>query len=492
MLLIHLLFQNDRCLSLLSALIRVNKDFIKINLIPYYFAIHSCYDIFIPELYGASFQLVYQNEINMKTKKGKSSKKIVSLIENYLMKVPKITLWMMLFAIGIILHPEIKGQESSITDKNICFIHYPNFPGAKSTWDDIGYNPIYNTVYIGVTNHIDSVGLFEYNVSKNTMVLKGFISELSHLRAFQWQGKVHSKIIADSDGAIFFSTDGGDMRQLDFMNGPHGYAGGYFMKWDPATENLTNLGMGLQFESLKDMDIDPGTGILYAVTFPQAHFIVYDTKTNNLRDLGRLGCAHVPRVLFTDRWGNCYYVDWRQRLVKYEKGINKLIFDKESLPAFSGTPGVNIITGITAYANNKDRSIIYLITYGGKLLAFHPEKTGIGKVDDLGGVFDASDKEQWDYYVPNLNYGNNGKLYYFIGGHGNFAIMNKTVLIEFDPISREKRIIFEYPTSKLAEATGSDLRDKDGNLYFAGRIEEMDLSANKAFMIKFNPEKEVK
>jgi hypothetical protein len=185
-------------------------------------------------------------------------------------------------------------------------------------------------------------------------------------------------------------------------------------------------------------------------------------------------------------------------LVKYEKSLNKLVFDKESLPAFPGTPGINIITGITAYARNKEKNIIYLVTYGGKLLAFHPEKTGIGTVDDLGGVFDSADKEKWNYYVPNLNFGNNGKLYYFIGGHGNFAIRNKTVLIEFDPLSHEKRIIFEYPTDVLAEATGSDVKDRDGNLYFAGRLDETDSLANysgdrkMAFMIKFNPIKEFK
>jgi hypothetical protein len=238
----------------------------------------------------------------MKIKKGRITEIILNWIGNCLKQNHKIAIRMMLFVICTTFILETEAQESSISKKNICFIQYPDFPGAKSTWGDIGYNPKYNSVYIGVTNHIDSVGLYEYNISKNSMELKGFIDELANLRSFQWQGKVHSKIIADSDGNIYFSTDGGDMRQLDFMNGPHGYAGGYFMKWDPIEKRLTNLGMGLQYESLKDIDLDPESGIIYAVTFPQVHFIVYDAKKNNLRDLGRLGCAHVPRVLFTDQW----------------------------------------------------------------------------------------------------------------------------------------------------------------------------------------------
>ncbi len=424
----------------------------------------------------------------------KISEKILNLIEPYSVKNAKIGLGMILVVIFTIINIEVNGQEKSITEKNIRFIEYPGFPGAQSTWNDIGYNPKYNTVYIGVTNHIDSLGLYEYNVSKNDMELKGFISDLANLRSFQWQGKIHSKFIADPDGNMYFSTDGGDTRHLDFMDGPHGYAGGYLMKWDPAGEKLTNLGMGLQYESMKDIDLDPETGIIYAVTFHQVHFLVYDTKKNNLRDLGRFGSSYVPRVLFTDHWGNCYCVDWRLRLVKYEKSIDKLVFDKESLPVFPSTSASDsrdhLTLPIIAYAKDEDKGIIYFITEGAKLLAFHPQKIGIGKVEDLGGVFDAKGKEKWDYLAGNLNIGNNGKLYYFIGGHGHYAIKNKTVFIEFDPHSHEKRILFEYPTTTIQEVTGSSVKDKEGNLYFAARKDDGS-GASKPFMIKFNPEKEV-
>ena len=33
--------------------------------------------------------------------------------------------------------------------------------------------------------------------------------------------------------------------------------------------------------------------------------------------------------------------------------------------------------------------VIYLMTYGAKLLAFHPQERGIGPVEDLGGIYDA-------------------------------------------------------------------------------------------------------
>lgn len=394
---------------------------------------------------------------------------------------------------------ELVAQAKPITKDNIKFIKYPGFNDQHSTWGSIGYSKVRNKIFIGVTNHKNNVALYQYDVDKREMNNFGFIGDLINLREFQWQGKIHSKIAEGKDGKMYFSSDGGEVREEYLMNNPQGYAGGFFFEWDPENERLTNLGMGLQYESLKDMDMDPETGILYGISYPQAHFLVYNTKENKLRDFGRLASAHVPRVLFTDQWGNCYYTDWRQRLVKYEVESDKLVFAKEALPSFSGTPGGFIITGITAYAKDPENGIIYLVTYGAKIMAFHPQKEGIGRVEDMGGVFDITGGEMWKPYVPNLNIGNNGKLYYIIGGHGNFVVKDKTVMIEFDPKTGLKRIIYQYDIDELVEATGSGVRDKEGNLYFAGRFTDnktfdpnQEFDYSKPFMIKFNPEKPVK
>ena len=402
-----------------------------------------------------------------------------------------------------VLHMNSNSKLNSISKKSIQFIDYPDFPSANSTWGSIGYNPATNCVYIGVTNHKNKIGLYEYNTKSDKIELKGFINEMAHLRDYQWQGKIHTKIVFDSNGKVFFGTDGGESMQEYLMNHPEGYTGGFLMAWEQKTNLLTNLGVPMQYESIKDIDIDTETGKLYAITYPQAHFITYDIEKNEQKDFGRLGSSHVPRVLFTDNWGNCYYVDWRQRLVKYEKSSDKLIFATESLPAFEGTPGAVIITGITGYAKDSKSNTIYLVTYGAKMLAFHPLETGIGEVDDLGACYDLADSIIWKPYVPNLNVGHNGKLYYFIGGHGNYVKEGTSVLMELDPKTKQKRIVFEFPTSELSEVTGSGVIDKYGNLYFAGRkmrpkssetdnlLPTLDDNVSIPFLIKFNPEKEL-
>ncbi len=385
-----------------------------------------------------------------------------------------------------------------LTGENVRFLSYPGFPEAHSTWGSIGYSSAYNKVYIGVTNHRDRQGLFEYDVSSKTLQLCGFIGDLGHLRSFEWQGKIHTQIVEGPDGAMYFGTDGGETREEELKEHPAGYGGGFFFKWDPRERRLTNLGMGLPYEGIKDIGADPIDGLLLAVSYPQVHLIAYDVAKNEMRDLGRFGGGHVPRVIFHDWWGNFYYVDWRQRLVEYTHDTRKLVFARDSLPAFPGTPGERIITGITAYAVDKPSGVIYLITYGSKMLAFHPQQTGIGKVDDLGGIYDLEGRPPYNYYCPNLALGKNGKLYYFLGGHGSFAGEGAGVsLMAFDPRTRTKRTVLTYPLSVLSEATGSDVKDPEGNLYYAGRRDDMtaarmgESGASRPFLIIVNPQREV-
>ena len=168
------------------------------------------------------------------------------------------------------------------------------------------------------------------------------------------------------------------------------------------------------------------------------------------------------------------------------------------------TCALPILTGITAYAKDDVRNIIYIVTYGAKILAFHPQQSGIGEVEDLGGVLpDELTNNPWGPYCPNLALGDNGRLYYIVGGHGNFSIDNRTLFMEFDPDTKTHVKLFGFETTVIAEVTGSDVKDKNGNIYFAGRKEiprtsrtsigegEGKGKISKPFMIVFNPDKKI-
>jgi len=50
------------------------------------------------------------------------------------------------------------------------------------------------------------------------------------------------------------------------------------MKWNPATKQLTHLGMGMQYESIKDKEVDLQSDLVYGISYPQAHFLVFDPQ----------------------------------------------------------------------------------------------------------------------------------------------------------------------------------------------------------------------
>jgi len=388
---------------------------------------------------------------------------------------------------------------AEISRRNIRFVEYPDFPEAHSTWRSIGYSSRYNRVFVAVTNHRDRVCLYEWDIAAQSMRCLGSLDSLARLRPWQWQAKVHSQLLEGADGCMYFATDGGESREEFLMEHPDGYGGGMFLKWDPARSRLTTLGSlgdGLRFESIKDIALDPAGGLIYAVSYPQAHFLVFDPASNNLRDLGRLGSEHVPRCVFQDWWGNAYYVDWRQRLVKYERQTGRLLFDQDSLPAFPGTPAADMITGVPTYASDRSRGLIYLITYGNMVLSFQPQRRGIGPVRALGPTLDRP-KLPPPGYSPNLAMADNGRLYYFVGGHGRYAVRDTTLLVEFDPVTRNKRVVLRFPVSEISEVTGCDVKDSQGNLYFAGRRYSREAEnvgesgASRPFMIIFNPQREV-
>ncbi len=70
--------------------------------------------------------------------------------------------------------------------------------------------------------------------------------------------------------------------------------------------------------------------------------------------------------------------------------------------------------------------------------------------------------------------------------------------MEFDPQTRQKRVLASYPLNVLTEATGSDVKDREGNLYFAGRRDDPAVTkfgesgGNRPFLIVLNPEKDMR
>jgi len=389
----------------------------------------------------------------------------------------------------------------AISKANFKFLDYPGFKDAHSSWGAIGYSSKFDKIIVGVTDHQERVAIYSYDCKKETIELANWVTAGGHIQRYQWQGKIHSQIIENkNDGWLYWGTDGGEDKEEYYMNHPDGYTGGFFMKYNPGTHEIINLGRGRRYESIKDLQIDQVRNRLYGTTYPSAHLIIKDLKTNKVSDKGCLNKAHTGRVVFTDDWGNAYYTDIRGHLVKYEAEIDSLIWSQKPLFSHPKTEAFRIRSGLRAWTRYKNTNDYYISTGWGTIFRFVPQKKGIGKIEELGLILKPSKKYPARKLIgstaPNITCGFNHKLYTLVAGHGNFIEKDKAVLIEIDPKTKEKKIVYRIPLSRTLEATGSHIIDKKGNIYFASRRKVKKglvyYGESKAQLIIFNPEKELK
>lgn len=384
--------------------------------------------------------------------------------------------------------------------ENFKFVDYPGFPEQHSTWGSIGYSEKFDRVVIGVTDHFDTVYIYSYDPVSGVMEKGPEITRDGHLLGpYQWQGKIHSQMIENKkDGWIYFGTDEGLERWVP-------YGGGYFMKYHPITHELVNLGLGSPGLAIKEFCFDQKRQRMYGIGAPDNYIIIKDLETKETRNLGSINKKYPGRVTFTDDWGNLYLADQMGHLVKYEPATDSIHFSKNPLPVSLSTDGRDTgwrnSFGLKGWARYKDTNNFYVLTYTRHVIHFIPEEFGMGEWRDLGLVYEGDDVPRntvIDHaYTPNFVCGNNHKLYYWAGGHGHHFFPDVSVLIEMDPATGETSIVYKAPTTEVLECTGSDVKDKYGNLYFAGTRhvegrEAGESGSSVPHLVIFNPETPLK
>ncbi len=390
----------------------------------------------------------------------------------------------------------------AVTNANFRFVDYPDMADPNSSWGSICYSTASNKVIVGVTDHISHVGIFEWDCAKKTINRRNWVAQGGHLQWFQWQGKIHSQIVENrKDGWMYFGTDGGEGREEYYMDHPNGYFGGFFMKYNPVTFEVVNLGNGRRYESVKEVGIDQVRQRLYGISYPSTHFLIKDLATDSLIDKGSLNKAHVGRTMFTDDWGNAYYTDMRGYLIKYEPTIDSFLWADVPLPRDTGVASVtNFRSGNRAWTRFKKTNEYYFLTAWSRIFRIIVQEKGFGKLEDLGYILEPTKdiplKKIAVVNCPNMVCHPNHKLYFVAGGHGNYLGDDTTMVIEVDPSLHTKKILYRAPTSVIAEATGSNVVDNEGNLYFAARHDgnssySGESGSSRAQLIIFNPEKEI-
>ena len=134
-----------------------------------------------------------------------------------------------------------------------------------------------------------------------------------------------------------------------------GYGGGHIYRYDPRTgdvERYTNddpcpledLGIPVRGNGIYAMELSPDKTKIYGISYPDAHFFIFDIATGKTQDLGDI-MTHkvfggpertwrtVPRAVYTDSLtGNVYTTGDNGFILRYRPGAEKLELTYMRLP----------------------------------------------------------------------------------------------------------------------------------------------------------------
>lgn len=188
-----------------------------------------------------------------------------------------------------------------------------SFPVPKNTYDDTGYTALTvgpdGLVYVGTAWYGGSGHLVRLHPATGQWDDLFNAHQLTRDTGtgLDSQSKFHAKLQVGADGLIWAATKQGNE---EFTNRPEygesetGFAGGHLFSFDTKTSQIIDHGILLKQEGLMGGAIDNARRRLYYVSDPKGHFLIYDMKSNTVRDLGRSGPT--PRYMGIDAKGRVY------------------------------------------------------------------------------------------------------------------------------------------------------------------------------------------
>jgi len=224
---------------------------------------------------------------------------------------------------------------------------------------------------------------------------------------------------------------------------------------------------------------DEDRGLLYALSYPRDHFIIYDLKKRRARDVGRIGSVNA-QVLFIDKRHRVWTTSDYGRLVRYDPEKDRLETSPYVLPHNPQyqTGWHSVLYDALA---SPDGQCVYASTWIANpyLVRIWPNEDQWGRVENLGPA-----TQERDLAIPvdtfldhcgGLVFGADGQLYY-VASRWRDAKYNpmpearkerEGVVWRMDPQTLEKTevALLERP-DQCAQYVSRGAIDHNGDLFF--------------------------
>jgi len=225
---------------------------------------------------------------------------------------------------------------------------------------------------------------------------------------------------------------------------------------------------------------DEDRRLLYAISYPRDHFIVYDLKTRTRRDVGRIGSINA-QTLFMDKKHRVWTTDDYGHLVRYTPETDRLEISPLTLPH---NPAYQTGWHSVFYdvAPSPDRECVYAVTWSPNpyLMRIWPNEGEWPRIEDLGPATQQSRDQTFPVsmfqdHCGGLTFAGDGKLYY-VASRWRDPVYNpmdashkdrEGVVWRLDPdtLKREEVTRLEHPTGS-AQYVSRGAVDHNGDLFF--------------------------
>jgi len=278
------------------------------------------------------------------------------------------------------------------------------------------------------------------------------------------------------------------------------FRGSALIAFDTNTDKVLWYETMLPKQGCRCLCHDEELGVLYSLTYPLDHFVIYDLKTRTAYDIGRIGSVN-SQAIFLDSHHCAYTASDQGQLLRYDPKTQKL----ETLPIFLPHEPFQIGWHSVIYdaIASPDGKYIYILTWiaDPHLIRYEPDAGPYGKIEDFGRLTQERDTtlpmSTYLNHAGGLVFDNDGMLYVVVskwnGDNQWEAISNRDLeaygsVLRIDPDTGSRKEVAKL-RRPLPDGSGHYVargaRDGRGDLFFGnvGTIPvgffKMEMNVNK-------------
>lgn len=379
-----------------------------------------------------------------------------------------------------------------MADYKLNFYSFSEHPDSDSCWS-LSTGPD-GRIYAASCSEISPGGIVKLTRHDSNSDSTKYLFDIDEAVNDPWnsgratQCKIHYSFApSKKDGIMYMAThlSGPPFDQqfyspwLSWNDPKRCFRGSAIIAYDVNQDKILSWDTMIPKEGCRCLCLDEDNDLLYSISYPRDHLIVYDIKKRQQRDIGRIGSVNSQalfldkrhRVWTTDDSGHFIRYDPKKDVIEYsplivphdnklQSGWHSVLYDVVSAP-----DGESVFA--TAWAVSPH------------LMRIWPDKGEWGKIDDLGPI-----TQEHDLNVPmdlgsdhcgGLTFGPDGYLYYGASRRKDSTHNSQTTAGEeqecviwkmnIETLKREEVVVLEREDG-IANYLTRGAIDKNGDLFF--------------------------